>query len=175
MSTASGSRWFVFADACYESDIVGLGALAFNEEGKLHTWFSLEMSKLESLQLNPEEKTNVIYKAEVLALVLGIRSLLPETGIDISSEIVAYTDNEAALSALISRKTNSIIVRASVNLLDEWELATGATVWYERVASTANPADAPSRGELADLDVSCRIPLSGDHVLKLLSAGLMSP
>ena len=54
-------------------------------------------------------------------------------------------DNEAALGSLVSGRSGSDVTRAVVELTADWEYLHCPGIWYERVASHSNPADAPSR------------------------------
>lgn len=90
-----------------------------------------------NLPLNPDQKENVIFEAELLAFVLGVGKLIPEDSVDVTSEICGFVDNESALGVLISRKSQSPVVRAILNHLECWECRTGVVMWFDRVASAS--------------------------------------
>ena len=60
--------------------------------------------------------------------------------------VIAFLDNDAAKAALVRAYSpnpwNAILVESVVSA----DIKLGALVWYERVPTKSNPADAPSRG-----------------------------
>ena len=54
-----------------------------------------------------------------------------------------------------------------------WEHDANVLAWYERVPSSANVADAPSRGDVSGLDQKLEIEIDVDEVLQLLGVPLM--
>ena len=80
--------------------------------------------------------------------------------------LLVFIDNEASLGALIAGKSTSPITRAIVELAADWECSSCPGVWYERVASHSNPADAPSRFELAGMDPDRRVPVHLDSLIR---------
>ena len=61
---------------------------------------------------------------------------------------VAWIDNEAARYALMKGSADSASLRNMARLNQHADLKGPSMIWYERVASFSNPADAPSRGGL---------------------------
>ena len=61
---------------------------------------------------------------------------------------VAWIDNEAARYALMKGSADSASLRKMARLNQHADLKAPSMIWYERVASFSNPADAPSRGGL---------------------------
>ena len=60
-------------------------------------------------------------------------------------DIILFCDNEAALAALITCRSDSPVVAQHLLALTNFEDHSGCQIWFERVASASNPADAPSR------------------------------
>ena len=72
----------------------------------------------------------------------------------------------AALAALISgRSSNEWMVR-TIQSVFLWEDDNVIGLWYERVPSHANVADAPSRGDFSHLVGSKRVEIAVLDVLK---------
>ena len=61
---------------------------------------------------------------------------------------VAWIDNEAARYALMKGSADSASLRNMARLNQHADLKAPSMIWYERVASFSNPADAPFRGGL---------------------------
>ena len=58
---------------------------------------------------------------------------------------IVFVDNEATKSILVSAYSSKEVLAALCDLACTEELAQGSTIYFERVASAANPSDAPSR------------------------------
>ena len=58
-----------------------------------------------------------------------------------------FMDNNAASGALIKGSSRVLIVLATIESFWGCMARLSASCWVERVASDANPADAPSRGD----------------------------
>ena len=82
------------------------------------------------------------------------------------SRLLAFIDNKASLGALIAGKSTSSITRAIVELAADWECSSCPGVWYERVASHPNPADAPSRFSCDGLDPSRMVTVRLDDLIR---------
>ena len=61
------------------------------------------------------------------------------------------------LSRLISGKGYLKLEQEIFQRVLEWEFASGSSVWYARVPSHANVADAPSRCVVTEFDVKSRV------------------
>ena len=95
-------------------------------------------------------KKGLIYELEVFAAVQGALDLLAgKSNID----VVLFTDNEAALSCLISGRAEGVAA-CILQRLVSFEEDSGVNFWFEWVPSQSNPADAPSRRECSSLDSS---------------------
>lgn len=88
--------------------------------------------------LNPLEHETVIAELEALVTLLSLH--LFESYL-IGKDVVVFTDNNAVLSALISGRSSNDVVM--------WEDRLGLLLWHERVPSSSNIADGPSRGVFA--------------------------
>ncbi|CAE7221598.1 unnamed protein product [Symbiodinium microadriaticum] len=132
----------VYSDASYEPSGGGVGALAYNSQGLLLSWFGEELSQDVMAIINPEEKCTLIYELETYAAVM---SLVRLGRLWRDADVILFLDNEASLATLINGRSDSFFVQRLLNTLFEWECESRCNVWFERVPSASNPADDPSR------------------------------
>ncbi|CAE7689738.1 unnamed protein product [Symbiodinium necroappetens] len=132
----------VYSDASYEPSGGGVGALAYNSQGLLLSWFGEELSQDVMTIINPEEKCTLIYELETYAAVM---SLVRLGRLWRDADVILFLDNEASLATLINGRSDSLFVQRLLNTLFEWECESRCNVWFERVPSASNPADDPSR------------------------------
>ncbi|CAE7739212.1 Ank3 [Symbiodinium sp. CCMP2592] len=135
----------MYPDASYDAS--GGGLDDFN--GLCIGWFGEPVSHAVLQGINPEGKNTLIYELEVLAAVLGCELLLSTLR---PCDIVLFTGSEAALSALICGRSDCAFVQHALNRLFDLEEDRSLNVWFERVCSANNPADAPSTGSYLLLD-----------------------
>ena len=144
----------VYADACFEpGPKAGLGGVMVDCNGICVSCFGIWLREEVVVLLNPKEHETVIAELEALATLLALHlfeSLLVE------KDVVVFTDNNAVLSALISGRSSNDVVRQVVNRAFAWEDRLGLLLWHERVPSSSNVADGPSRG-VFDGDLGERI------------------
>ena len=88
--------------------------------------------------------TNEIYGLEMFAMVSAIITLGEQLR---GKRILLFLDNNAAAGALIKGSSRILVALAMIESFWGYLAQVAATCWVERVASQANPADAPSRGE----------------------------
>ena len=84
-------------------------------------------------------------------------------------EVVHFIDNVGALAGLIKGSSASLDGLAIIRAFHVANLALRASVWFSYVASKANVADLPSRGDLATMAshlaaLDPAFSLSGDRV-----------
>ncbi|CAE7247216.1 unnamed protein product, partial [Symbiodinium sp. CCMP2456] len=147
--------YHLFTDASYERDQpAGLGGILYSDGGLLLRWLS-ERAEPDLLNnVNVEGKKGLIYELEACAAVQGLLQLCESLD---DCDIICYCDNDAALAALIKCASDATIVAAQLSKLSSFEDAKSISLWFERVESAANPADAPSRFELDGLPKSFRV------------------
>ena len=87
----------------------------------------------------------VIHELEVLPAVI-VRRLWPARLSD--RPALAFVDNEGARATLIAGYSTNPSACALASLASADDAQLGVRVWYDRVPSASNPADAPSRLEL---------------------------
>ncbi|CAE7228052.1 unnamed protein product [Symbiodinium sp. CCMP2592] len=147
--------YHLFTDASYEADVpAGLGGILYSDGGLLLRWYS-ESADTDVLEaINKEGKQGLIYELEACAAVQGVVQLCNSLS---DCNLICYCDNEAALAALIKCASESPVVASQLNKLSMLEDEKGLSVWFERVESSANPADDPSRFVLGKLPTSFRV------------------
>ncbi|CAE7560207.1 unnamed protein product [Symbiodinium sp. CCMP2592] len=146
--------YHLFTDASYEADMpAGLGGILYSDGGLLLRWYS-ESADTDVLEaINKEGKQGLIYELEACAAVQGVVQLCSSLN---DCNLICY-DNEAALAALIKCASESPVVASQLNKLSMLEDEKGISIWFERVESSANPADDPSRFVLSKLPVNFRV------------------
>ena len=148
------NRYLVFADACHESDGAGFGGILYSSSGLIIGWFSEWLSPDDLAPINPLCKKTLIHELELTASLISFTHLCSKLQ---PSDIVAFTDNEAVLSNLITGNADNPLVLSFLDTIYGWESSSGHHVWFERVASLANPADGPSRMDFKNLPSSLRV------------------
>ena len=88
--------------------------------------------------------TNPIHQLELLPVLMSFKLWRDKfTG----KSAIAFVDNEGAKAALIDGTSDAERSSRIVASVDGVIAEVGACVWYDRVPSASNLADAPSRGE----------------------------
>eukprot|EP00438_Fugacium_kawagutii_P010731 Skav213182 [mRNA] locus=scaffold11:233236:233676:- [translate_table: standard] len=121
------------------------------------SYFSSKVDASVVGQLNPQKNETVIFELEAFAVYLAATALLDPAGIQQNDRVVVFVDNEAVLARLVAGRSNDQVDGRIFHQIFEWEASTGTLVWYERVASHSNVADAPSRGDVSLLDKALAI------------------
>ncbi|CAE7739597.1 pol, partial [Symbiodinium sp. CCMP2592] len=149
------STYHLFTDASYEADApAGLGGFLYSDRGLLLRWYS-ESADPDVLEaINKEGKQGLIYELEACAAVQGVVQLCNSLS---DCNLICYCDNEAALAALIKCASDSPVVASQLNKLSMLEDEKGISIWFERVESSANPADDPSRFVFGKLPTNFRV------------------
>jgi hypothetical protein len=105
---------------------------------------------------------------KALAVRIGCLSLLPSEGIFQNDRLVVFVDNEAVLHRLVSGRGGNHVDNRIFQHVLAWECDSDILAWYERVPSSANVADALSRGDVSNLDPSLETTVNVTGVLKNL-------
>ena len=79
---------------------------------------------------------------------------------------VVFTDNNAALGSFISNKASLSGVEKILQFVYNIEVTIGSLIWFERVCSFSNPADAPSRGEVPEQMKTLNVQIDINAVLE---------
>ena len=97
----------------------------------------------------------IVGQAELLAVMAARQKWCDVLGARPGRRVINFIDNDAARYGLIKGYSPS---RASAWILaDAWrrEAAIGCFSWFDRVASTCNPADGPSRLDFSRVASLC--------------------
>eukprot|EP00435_Cladocopium_sp_Y103_P032952 s285_g8.t1 len=164
-----GRVFHLYTDACFEGGEGGLGAVLFDDSGNTLSFFSEKLGASGVNAINPLRKKNVIFELEALAVLMAVTTLLDPIALLPSDRIVLFIDNDAVLARLVSGAGSLGQDQAIFNGVLEWEFA-GSVVWFERVPSHANPADAPSRGDCTALETKLRINVDPNVYVNSLAA-----
>ena len=159
----------VYTDACQDEDYSGIGGLAYDSLGNIIGYFSQAITSLEISQINLEDKKTVIAELESLAVLAGLGIFCEHR---VGYRIVGFIDNEATLSSMIKADSPVPFLSDCAEMVAELESKLGLDVWFERVASNANPADLPFRGETEHLTHVPRMKTDIPSLLKKLRNNL---
>ena len=148
----SASCFYIFTDACYEPNrpdwVCGLGGIIYNSDGTAVQAFSFCLSQEQIGLLGGLVKQTIIFEVELLALIVAF--VLWKNVIS-NSPVVFYVDNNSARDVAISANSRSLLIAGLVEQLLRVEDFAACFCWFSRVPSPSNPADEPSRGDIASL------------------------
>ena len=152
-----GKVYHLYTDASYENGRAGLGGVLYDEAGSMLSFYSCELDESLTTRLNPEGKKTIIYEMETLAAWIGAEWLLDPLSLRPCDKVVLFIDNEATLAGIIAGKGTGLFGEMLVHRIMEWEFASRICLWCERVPSSANVADLPSRQILSAFNENLRI------------------
>ena len=112
--------------------------------------FSLCLSDEQMVLLGAKSKRNIIFEAELLAMVLAIKVWQPFIS---HTPLLAFIDNSAVRDIAISGKARGGVASKMVEFLLHLEDQAAIWPWYSRVPSESNVADPPSREKCHQLTV----------------------
>ena len=121
----------------------GVGGILFDPSAKSIFYFSWRLPD-EVVARFPAD-SNPIHQLEILPVLIALK-LWPEAFAGRS--LISFIDNEGAKCSLINGGSGTDVANRIVSVIDECFSDAATRVWFERVASKSNPADAPSRGEV---------------------------
>ena len=154
----------VFTDACFEtSGGAGIGGVVISDDGKCSGYFGQWLTDDEVAFINIHSRDTIIAELETLAVFIGLKLF---SHVLAGSDVVVFCDNSAALAALITGRSWNGWMMRNIQSVFLWEDDNVIGLWYERVPSHANIADAPSRGDSSQLAGTRRIGVSVMDILK---------
>ena len=139
----------IYTDACFEPNLSGLGGLAYDGDGNALGYFSHSLDPDVVQKIERPGQETVIAELEALALLAGIKVWL--RGV-VDTHVVLFCDNDSVLASLIKLGSKNDFVFAVASIIAEIEAESRLSIWFERVPSASNPADSPSRMDLAGLE-----------------------
>ena len=136
----------LYSDTSYEPDSsnpAGLGRALVNPDDDVRCHVSEFIERQSIASWNFAGSKRPIYEFELVATLIGLKvfsSLLQYKA------VVVFTDNEGALGSLISCKSENVFGQKLVECICNIDESIHAFIWYERVNTSSNIADIPSRG-----------------------------
>ena len=129
-----------------DSDKAGLGGVLVHGSGSILSCFSEFASPWVRGKVNPAS-CNPIFEYESLVILMALDAWAPLIH---GTNLVIFTDNEGTLACVITGTSENKFGARFAQLVHERCDSLGCNVWFERVNTTANIADAPSRGAPLD-------------------------
>ena len=163
-----GRVFHLYTDACYENGTCRWAWWCSDGQGTQLSYFFARVDESQVAVLNPDYKETIIFELEALAVLIGCLPLLPSEGIFQNDRLVVFVDNEAVLHRLVSGRGGNHVDNGVFQHVLAWECDSDILAWYERVPSSANVADALSRGDVSNLDPSLETTVNVTGVLKNL-------
>ena len=132
----------IYTDACFETRLAGVGGVAYDGSAVPLGFFSHSLDASIVERIKQPDQENVIAELEALALIAGVKVWLQGL---VDLQVVLFCDNDSVLASLIKLGSKNDFVCAIASLLADFEAESRISLWFERVPSASNPADAPSR------------------------------
>ena len=162
----------IYTDACFEVSLAGVGGVAYDGNAVPLGFFSQSLDASAVEQIRQPGQENVIAELEALALLAGVRVWL--RGLS-DLQVVLFCDNDSVLASLIKLGSNNAFVCAIASLLADFEAESRISLWFERVPSASNPADAPSRLDKSGLKDIPELEVDFDSILQEVLVGKSDP
>lgn len=154
----------VCSDACFElNGKAGIGGVVVDQCGSCIAHFGYWLTAEEIDAININDTSAIIAELETLAVYISLKFFSSYLA---GNDVVVFCDNSAALASLISGRSSNDWMMRIIQSVFMWEDDNVIGLWYERVPSHANTADAPSRGDYSLLAGSKRFDVSVLDTLK---------
>lgn len=139
----------IFTDGAFDAENLkgSVGGVLLDHKGRPLRFFSENLPAL-VMKRFLEVSDNPIYLIELLA---GYIAAFLWGGLTTGRYVVMYIDNEASRLALIKAYSSTPMGNVIVQMFVSSEDSSQWKVWFGRVCSYSNIADAPSRMEVQDL------------------------
>ena len=148
VTTSLEDTMHIFVDACHEPGApqpAGLGGNLINSSGQFLEYFSEMLDEQILSSINVRSSGNPIFELECLAILCALHLWHPRVA---GRHLIVYTDNNGALGSMIKGYSENPEGNAIVRLVHAMLDLSDCIVWFERVCSSSNVADEPSRGVL---------------------------
>ncbi|CAE7418408.1 unnamed protein product, partial [Symbiodinium sp. CCMP2456] len=148
VSTALHETMHIFVDACHEpgsTEPAGLGGILLDSSGRYREYYSEMLDESALAAINVRMSGNPIFELECLAILCALHLWHSYLS---GKHLVVYTDNNGALGSMIKGHSENLEGDAIVRLVHTILDLSDCIVWFERVCSSSNVADEPSRGVL---------------------------
>ena len=133
---------YLFTDAHYEQRAGGLGAVLYDDAGRVVAWFGHGLSTEDCSGLNINDSDQIITELEALGVLASLRLWRSRLK---GRHVLAFVDNEGARGAILRGRSPNRILHQVAHEVAKEEEQGGIICWYSGVRSFSNPADAPSR------------------------------
>ena len=143
--------WYVFTDGSCEPEREqgGIGAVLVSPSGAVLEYFGT-LIPVQVMRALLRQSENPIYYLEVLPLLVAV---VTWSKFSEGSQLVMYLDNEGARHSMIRCFAELSYVDKAIQRLLELESQLQLRVWFGRVPTASNIADAPSRMQFEPLKV----------------------
>ncbi|CAE7215102.1 unnamed protein product [Symbiodinium sp. CCMP2456] len=152
----------LYTDGAYEKGIGTWGAVLIDELSGARWAFGGTVDSSLVAHWKREAGEQVICQVEAFALAIvlyGIRGSVK------GRSILAFIDNDPCRYGFIKRYSPSTSLLRVISLVALLEGSLEALLWFERVPSKSNPADLPSRAEIAEACARFKLENKGDIAL----------
>ena len=150
VDTSSDQVYFLFTDACFASEDGegGLGAVLFNPAGTVEKWFGCKVQRDVCNSISSEGQKQIIGELETLAVLVALQLWGPELK---SKHLMTFIDNEGCRYLILRGRAENKNLSKLVHQIARSEEDSSLFIWYARVPTECNIADAPSRGKSHEL------------------------
>ena len=150
VDTSSDQVYFLFTDACFASEDGegGLGAVLFNPAGTVEKWFGCRVQREVCDSISSEGQKQIIGELETLAVLVALQLWGPELR---SKHLMTFIDNEGCRYLILRGRAENKNLSKLVHQIARSEEDSSLFIWYARVPTECNIADAPSRGKSHEL------------------------
>ncbi|CAE7428234.1 car [Symbiodinium sp. CCMP2592] len=137
----------VYVDASFEPNgHCGLGGVVFSSSGEALCWFGQAVAPVhvqKLLKAGDRERETVIFELEALVLSICLEAFRPYVE---RKGVVIFTDNEGVFGSFVRGHSDNASCAALIDFFACCEESLETICWLDRVPSSSNPADDPSRG-----------------------------
>ena len=137
----------IFTDGAFEGQEVGrpvgsVGGILLDPVDRYFGFFRAQVPNEMVVAFMSRGPQTIIHELEVLPAVV-VRRLWPERLSE--RPVLGFVDNEGARATLVAGYSSNPSACALASIASSDDARLGSRVWYDRVPSPSNPADAPSR------------------------------
>ena len=137
----------IYVDASFEPNgHCGLGGVVFSSSGAPLSWLEHNVDDQCITALRTEgsrAKETVIFELEALVLSICLDVFRPFVD---RKGVVIFTDNEGVFGCFVRGHSDDIMCTPLIDFFARCEESLETICWIDRVPSSSNPADDPSRG-----------------------------
>ncbi|CAE7241857.1 unnamed protein product [Symbiodinium sp. CCMP2592] len=137
----------VYVDDSFEPNgHCGLGGVVFSSSGEALCWFGQAVAPVpvqKLLKAGDRERETVIFELEALVLSICLEAFRPYVE---RKGVVIFTDNEGVFGSFVRGHSDNASCAALIDFFACCEESLETICWLDRVPSSSNPADDPSRG-----------------------------